>query len=249
VAFSVLGLRQTEAHVINLDVTEIERLPPYVLTPPPPPPPPPPDKEPSVPLNQLETVRHIRAKYPVPLGAQHPAFLIEVANATGGKLFRKDGGAHVTLPNGVNVSMDILIVPSETGPWWVDILGDAEGAAEPVWDAHPNAGGEFVDVSGMGSVPDDPPPPPPPPAVCDWPDQRVEVAQLRDEVAHLGRRVAQLEAKRDDLTHQLEEARRERDEARREVERLQSQPDPSCEAEVPGWLRRLGVRVGCRIVR
>lgn len=115
--------------------------------------------------NQLGTVQAIRAKYPTPLGDRHGAFLIEVAKACGGKLFRKDAGDHTTLPNGVNVSLDILIIETPQGPWWVDILGDAEVNAVPAWDAHPDAGQpeKFVDVSGIGA-PSQPPPQQPPPS-------------------------------------------------------------------------------------
>jgi hypothetical protein len=111
--------------------------------------------------SHLAEVQSIRSKYPTPLGATHAAFLIEVAKTLGAKLFKKPGGSNVLLPNGIPVSMDIIILNGQ----WIDILSDSEGAANPTWDAHDNATGEFVDVSGLGT----PVPPPPvinqPPAV------------------------------------------------------------------------------------
>lgn len=96
------------------------------------PPPPPPTPIEVIPLsipNQFSTVEAIRAHYPTPLGARHPDFLVEVAQATNGKLLRKDSGTHVTLASGDNVSQDIVVYGS-TG---VDILSDGEGAAVATW--------------------------------------------------------------------------------------------------------------------
>jgi len=114
--------------------------------------------------NLLSTVQQIRAKYPTPLGARHWEFLVELAQAVGAQLFRKEAGDNVLIPPlGKHVSLDV-IGRGTLGDVWVDVLGDAEGAAVPAWDAHPNASGEYVDVSGIvlpGVV--QPPPPPPPP--------------------------------------------------------------------------------------
>lgn len=92
--------------------------------------------------NQLSVIQHIRPKYPTPLGTQHPFFLIEVAQATGARLLRKDGGTHVTLPTGVNVSQDILMF----GDQGIDILSDGEGAAIPSWQEKGTIPGEYIDV-------------------------------------------------------------------------------------------------------
>jgi hypothetical protein len=136
--------------------------------------------------SHLAEVQSIRSKYPTPLGATHAAFLIEVAKTLGAKLFKKPGGSNVLLPNGVPVSMDIIILNGQ----WIDILSDSEGAANPTWDAHDNATGEFVDVSGLGT----PVPPPPvinqPPAVPD-----PTVLFLSDQVNRLLARVTVLENK------------------------------------------------------
>ena len=99
--------------------------------------------------NNLGAITSIRAKYPTPLGATHPAFLIEVAKTLGVLLFKKDGGTHVTLPNGVNVSQDIVLYADDHEGF--DILNDGEGAAKPDWSSKGTMTGEFVDVSGLGS--------------------------------------------------------------------------------------------------
>lgn len=110
-------------------------------------------------MSQLDTVQRIRATYPTPLGARHWEFLVEVCHATGAQLFRKDFGDHVLIPAlNVYVSMDV-IGRGALGDVWVDILGDAEGAAIPTWDAHPNAAGTYVDVSRV-VLPGTPLPPP-----------------------------------------------------------------------------------------
>jgi hypothetical protein len=124
--------------------------------------------------NQLSTVIALRSHYPTPLGAQHPTFLIAVAKATGAKLLRKDAGSHITLPNGVNVSQDILMF----GDQGVDILRDAEGVAGPTWQEKGQILGEYIDVSGLGG---DPPPvvtPPTPPV-----DLSVVLAKLDQIIA------------------------------------------------------------------
>jgi hypothetical protein len=169
---AVAMMKSEGAVIIQTTLAELRALPPVpnpgAIVPNPGTPPVPPEHPVSIP-NQLSVVQDTRRKYPTPLGAQHGAFLIAVANATGGKLFRKDGGDHTTLPNGINVSLDVLIIEGADGPWWVDILGNAEGDAVPAWDAHPNAGEpeKFVDVRGLSTdvppVPQTPPAPSPPP--------------------------------------------------------------------------------------
>lgn len=111
--------------------------------------------------NQLDTVRRVRAKYPTPLGASHWVFLVDVAQQTGTLLFRKDGGDHVLVP-ALNrfVSLDV-VGRGALGNNWADILGDAEGAAIASWDVHPNAAGEYLDVTGI-ALPGTPQPPQPP---------------------------------------------------------------------------------------
>jgi hypothetical protein len=113
-------------------------------------PPPPPDdkKEPPVSNpNHLEDVKRIRAKYDTPLGARHWQFLVELAQAIGARLFRKDGGTNILIPAlNVHVSQDIIVMPNGEG---FDVLGDGEGAATPGWDSKGQMVGEFVDVSGV----------------------------------------------------------------------------------------------------
>jgi len=167
----------------NLPVFINSEQPPIVNKPPAPPTPIPEPTPMPVP-NQLPVVQRVRAKYPTPLGAQHPAFLIEVANATGAKLLRKDGGTHVTLPNNVNVSQDILMF----GDQGVDILGDGEGAATPGWIEKGTIAGEYIDVSGMGAPQPEPKPEPTP----------VPSVDLSAVLARLDKLEAKVEALRDD---------------------------------------------------
>jgi hypothetical protein len=162
---AIAMMKSDGAIIVQTTLAELRALPPFITSEQPKKPEQPkPEPVPMSIPNQLGVVQRVRAKYPTPLGAQHGTFLIEVAQMTGGKLFRKDGGDHTTLPNGINVSLDILIIDSVSPPWWVDILGDAEVAAVPAWDAHPNAGEpeKFYDVSSLVlPVPSQPPAQPP----------------------------------------------------------------------------------------
>lgn len=99
--------------------------------------------------NQLGVVQSIRSRYPTPLGAQHPAFLIELARATKAKLLRKEAGSNIALPSGVHVSQDILIFDG----FGFDVLSDAEGAAIATWQEKGPIPGEYIDVSEPGQEP------------------------------------------------------------------------------------------------
>lgn len=152
---AIAWMQSVGSVIVWTTLRELRALSPVTVAPPPPPPPPP-----EVPMS-LSIVQRVRAKYPTPLGARHWEFLVDVAQQTGTLLFHKDGGTHIFVPPlGKNVSQDI-VGRGVLGDVWVDILGDAEGQAIPTWDAHPNAGGEYLDVSGI-ELPGNPPPPPPP---------------------------------------------------------------------------------------
>jgi hypothetical protein len=101
------------------------------------------------PTNQIGTVARIRSKYPTPLGAQHAAFLIEAARATGAKLLRKDAGSNIQLPSGDRVSSDFLIFDG----FGIDILQDSEGAANPTWQEKGPTPGDYVDVGNAAPAP------------------------------------------------------------------------------------------------
>lgn len=159
------------------DVTVVD--PPIKIDPPDDPKDPPPAGP-----NQLATVQRIRSTYPTPLGARHWQFLVEVAQATGGKLFQKDGAVFVP-PLNLSVSQDIIIVGTE----WIDILGDGENRAIPAWDAHPDAGEptRWIDVRGI-KLPGGPVDPPPP----DDPKLDARVKVLEQELVSLRSRVIEL---------------------------------------------------------
>lgn len=136
---------------------EISALPVVVATLlPAPPPQTPPQPEPA-PMDYLAIIQDIRRDYPTPLGARHGEFLVEVAQATGTQLYRKEDSNSVLIPAlGKRVSLDI-IGRGSLGNQWADILGDSEGLAIPVWQLHDDADGEYVDVSQVelpGELPD-----------------------------------------------------------------------------------------------
>lgn len=170
---AIAFVRSDGAVLIQTTMAELRALPVVGMTPAPSPSPSPSPTPEPIPMNHLATVQRIRATYPTPLGARHWEFLVEVCQATGARLFRKDGGDHCWVPP-LNrfVSLDV-IGRGALGDVWVDILGDAEGLAVAAWDAHQGAGGEFLDVSGIvlpghapapSPIPDPSPTPAPTPA-------------------------------------------------------------------------------------
>lgn len=109
-------------------------------------------------------VEAVRVKYPTPLGAQHGAFLIDLARTLGGGagLLFKDWGAFVELPDGRKVAQDIICYRVLGGATHFDVLVDGEGAAEPTWqDKGPVEPARYVDV-GAAPVPVPQPPAPVP---------------------------------------------------------------------------------------
>jgi hypothetical protein len=82
--------------------------------------------------DQTAVVTRVRAPYPTPLGAQHAACLVAIAQAIGqdAGLLAKEWDTYVVLPSGVAVAQDIIAFPSGQ---IFDCLTDAEGAAPPSW--------------------------------------------------------------------------------------------------------------------
>lgn len=101
-------------------------------------------------------VTAVRVKYPTPLGSTHPAFLLEVAAALRKGLLKKNTGTFITLPDGTNVSQDVVM--DTTGNAW-DILQDGEGVARPTWNVSPH----IDDLSRYYDVESSPVPPVNPP--------------------------------------------------------------------------------------
>jgi hypothetical protein len=128
-------------------------------------PPPTPDPEPPS-MDYLQIIRDIRNDYPTPLGARHWEFLVEVAQATGTQLYRKEDDNSVLIPSlRKRVSLDI-IGRGTLGNQYADILYNSEGSADPVFQLKSPADGEYVDVSQVelpGDLPPAPLPPDPPP--------------------------------------------------------------------------------------
>lgn len=207
-----------------------------------------PKEDPKPQPSQKDTVERVRAKYPTPLGARHWEFLVDVAQATGAKLFRKDGGDRVHIPVlGLSVSQDIVILPATRQ--WVDILGDAENTATPAWAVHENAGEpeKWIDVSGIklpGATPDPVKPPPPPPV--DVAALKARIAELEKQSELANTRVRELLAAKDVADHTLAENAAEITRLKAE---LANRPTPTCEVRgVPGWARSFGIRASCVIV-
>jgi len=109
----------------------------------------------------VEIVEAVRVKYPTPLGAEHGACLIAIAQALGGGagLLKKDWGTFVRLPDGTAVAQDIICYPNGR---IFDCLADGEGAAVPAWsEAY---GSPISDLSRYYAVSAAPVPPPVPEA-------------------------------------------------------------------------------------
>lgn len=126
----------------------------------------------------LTIVASIRAKYPTPLGAEHPTFLLEVARALRLGLVIKNQGTRITLPDGTTVSQDVVM--NAAGTAW-DILADGEGAATPVFNAiEPIDPTRYYPVQAQAmpapEVPQEPPQEPPPVTA----DYSKEFAELQD---------------------------------------------------------------------
>lgn len=152
---------QKQGWIIQTTLGELKNLPVVAPVVVPLPTPPPPKENPMSVPDMTAIIEPIRAAYPTPVGAKFDSFLIEVAKATGGYLYRDD--QDILIPElGFKVAADILIFPAEKV--WVDFLEDAEGTAKVRWQAHENAENpdRFVDVRGLRNGPSVPDPKPDP---------------------------------------------------------------------------------------
>lgn len=122
----------------------------------------------------LAIVKKVRATYPTPLGKQHAAFLIELAQAIpGAGLLKKTSGTRIKLPKpyNVEVAQDILCLFDGSILNHYDVLKDGEGKATPTWSlVGPIDSSRYVSVST--------PLPPPTPDPEPEPDIRVLIAGL-----------------------------------------------------------------------
>lgn len=117
------------------------------------------------PMDYLQIITSIRSKYPTPLGVRHWEFLVEVAQATGTLLYRKEDSNSVLIPAlGKRVSLDI-IGRGTLGNQYADILGNSEADAVPTFQLKSPADGEYIDVSDIvipgAPAPQQPPSQPP----------------------------------------------------------------------------------------
>jgi hypothetical protein len=134
----------------------------------------------------LAKVKAIRAKYPrdtpggSPLGDEGAYAIIEVAQAFGAKVFRKEGGERVLIRELGKSCNRTIIGQGAFGNVWVKVFGDGEGTAFPIWNIGDTpADGEYLDVSGI-VVPGATQPPPPPPSGDRVADLEHALRQMRD---------------------------------------------------------------------
>ena len=101
-----------------------------------------------------QIVAQVRSRYPTPLGAQHLAFLVDVARTLGLGLLKKTTGSHIPHPTAGGVSQDVVM--RQDGAAW-DILIDAEADARPAFNVigllDPQ---RYVAVDGAQPDPDPP---------------------------------------------------------------------------------------------
>ncbi len=180
-SIAIVDLDVRKTYLCWLTWGELYALPFVGASPVPPIPTPIPPVEPPLPTDYLGIVQRVRAKYPTPLGARHWEFLVDLAQQAGVLLYEKPGGAHVLIPPlNVFVSMDV-VGRGAIGDNWADTLRDAEGAAIPIWDQHPNAAGNYINVDAV-VLPGQPGPGPTPPPTgqCE-----ARVAELEDALRQI----------------------------------------------------------------
>lgn len=133
----------------------------------------------------LGVVQSVRAKYPTPLGAQHAAFLLEVAAALNLGLLKKSGGTFIVLPDGTKVSQDCVM---ERNGVHYDILFDGENKAEPRFDRVNIEGTDqpfLTDPNNYYAVAASPTPQPTPEPPTDLKPIIAELASLNRSIAVL----------------------------------------------------------------
>lgn len=181
--FSIAIVKPGEAVLLWATRAELAQLP-LVDSPAPPIDVPPVPQEPPSMADVLETLKAERAKYPTdrPLTpAELGALLNAVAWAhkdEGVGLEKKTGGFNVPQPKtGIPVASDILRFPGNVGR---DVLGDADGAAVPVWgDPGPADPATFVAPVDPAVTPQPAPDPAPTPDPEPAPFATSELQQIQ----------------------------------------------------------------------
>lgn len=176
-----------------------------------------------------QIVAEARAQFPA--GLNTPLDLASFLRAVVGRLNAEGvpGGPFGLLvktsgSNCLGYSCDVICSGQGFAQRQWDVLIDSGGASIPTWrEVGPGQTVRPCELAGTF-----PPPPPPPPPGCGWPDQRVEVAQLRDTVAVQARHVADLDTELARVTTERDTARRERDEARQALEDCRVKPAGRC---------------------
>jgi hypothetical protein len=98
-------------------------------------------------------------------------------------------------------------------------------------------------------------PPPPPPSDNTLP-LKARIAELENLLVQANAKLSSVERALENIRIELSEANVQRQflhgrvaELEKELNELKNKPEPRCEAKVPGFLRMLGIRVGCQIVK
>lgn len=265
-AIAIVKLLEQKAVLLWLDAADLATFPlepePGPIVPPPDPQPEPepePDPEPDQrPLPDAGKAKRIveeeRAKFgPMDL-SQLAALMRAIAarlNAEGlaGGPFgvlRKTTGHHCE-----GLSCDIICAGQGDAQRQWDVLEDADpgGAQTPGWSGPLPTIVVRECVIPAGPAPELPPP------TCSYPDVRPDLARCSRDAALLQQQLRQAEDARQDAESaraaaeaHAEVLAHERDAAIRERDALANRPPPACRAKVPGWLARLGVRVGCEVI-
>jgi hypothetical protein len=143
---AIVELKSRKTYFVWATLAELRALP-FVGTVPP--------VEPPVSTDYLETNKRVRAKYPrsnpggSPLGGDHAAYLVDLAQQTGTLLYEKKDSNSVAIPGtGTTVSLDV-VGRGTMGDNWADVLQDSEGQAVPIWNVTAGAAGTYIDVSGI----------------------------------------------------------------------------------------------------
>lgn len=243
----------------RVDLAEFAKPAPVVVVPPPPPPPPPIDTLQGG--NQKAVVVAVIKAHPEVDSCDElsldkgRALLVDWAaqrlNKSAGKVVwgRKSRGEP---KNGIadRPNTDALTFLRDDGKFEIYDVVSGTPPCGATWDGDtafsPGQNGFWAppQLRAEGTIPV----PPVDPKIAELERKLVEVeillAQASVDRDGARQRVGELEAERDDLKQQLTTAREERDQARQERDAAVNAPH-TCEAKVPGFLRALGVRVGC----
>ena len=219
---------------------------------------------PSIPLEVCETIKRVRGSGPITSKGQIGDMLNRIAwehRALGFGLSRKSGGNRCPSKVG-DIACDILQLPPAQGNWLFDVFGSAD-VGEPTSPSCGESIGPSTDASRPWVAPVNPggvvPVDPVDPGESDEVKRlRAKVAELEASLAALDasnkasiRRIQELEAERDALKARIDgqdAGLQDKDAEIARLNELLARP-VGCVAKVPAIAKRLGIKVGCEVVR